>query len=367
MFNCEIGSTAKKTVKNTLTIRASQLAQLNLASEIFGEKNETYISHYQLFELASEIQRSILIYEEQENELHNFQQHLIEAIIDQATQSLWSWKKFPDALFDISSFKIKNEILLAPSSIMEVTKKVFYISSPRRKIKVNKNFINLVNQKDASGQNEQYAILLSLGLVKSIGLVEEKEMEWDTVPFEQQLIQLNQNSEREIKWKIQGNNLIPESINLIHILRSPFEKGITIQREFRIMTKSQFLRKFSLKFERPAPKLNRIQVFYETFSRIIANGSLERLEPYKGYIRKQFSIKEQKELCQMKAAQVERTLQNLGTRVESLRQDIESFYYSIISTRNMAIQNLKGLIRFEKDNPYIVRMVMEQIMSNRNN
>ena len=86
--------------------------------------------------------------------------------------------------------------------------------------------------------------LVSDSLENSKRFVEENGRDWTSsnASLDDQLKQLNNEAQSDIKWEFKGNKIIPMSIKVAKMMRSTFERSTTLERVRKVFTETLFLR-----------------------------------------------------------------------------------------------------------------------------
>ena len=107
----------------------------------------------------------------------------------------------------------QSEITLMYTSIFIV--KVF---KWKKCIAINDELIPKINS----------TLLSSFGLAKSFNYVRDSKVYWSesTKSLHEQLEELNSYSRNDVEWKIEGEKILPESLNLAKLAKSSFHNGL---------------------------------------------------------------------------------------------------------------------------------------------
>lgn len=84
-IDCVIASQGRMARVNTLTISASQIVQMDLTDQVFGDANSSYVSRDQLTSINGHVYNSLNIVEDYEMSEYEFSQVFIDDFIKQTS------------------------------------------------------------------------------------------------------------------------------------------------------------------------------------------------------------------------------------------------------------------------------------------
>ncbi|CAF1031898.1 unnamed protein product [Brachionus calyciflorus] len=250
---CEFTSEGQSYKENTLLINAKQFNLLNLNDEIFGPRDQIYITRNQISSLAHELYQQLDIYEEYQIPEWEFDIKFIDDFINQTSEFVNKYVPIDEALAQMSSYDIYQDI--KPDLIKEELSRVFMIEKRGLKniLKVNKTQNEKLKEDNESTRD------LSLSGKKGIykgelgtKYAQNKSDEWEKLNFslDEQIKELNLYGENEIEWERIGDMIKPKNIKVSKLLKSNLKKELVFSRIRRVYTDAAFKRNITLSLKK---------------------------------------------------------------------------------------------------------------------
>ena len=256
-FKCVLGTKGKLTKTNTLSITAQKLQGFGLEEDLFGKTSaeetnkDVFVSRNQLAELANEMYSRLNILKEYEMPEHQFSDAFVHGLIDQITSSQFSQVSIDKALESLSKYGFDVSEDLRPDVIKRDLGSILTVENFGNKSRI-------VVHQDAYTklENSNARKVLAKTGIKILGMKIgfEPEVTWSgsetsnskVKSLEEQLNELNEQSQNDMKWEFGGTRVVPKSLNVARLTRSKFSKTLTFNRVRTQSHISQFSRHFPL-------------------------------------------------------------------------------------------------------------------------
>ena len=263
IFHCTLTTLSKNEKINFLKVDASIYDKMNIEDDLFGNSDWVYLSRHQLGNLASTLYFSLNVYEEYQIEKHEFGQEFIENFISQITKKSFDRIQIDDALSYLSKYSTRD---FEPDTLSSELKKVLIVK--------NNSYISV--REDLADENK--ALFQPLDINSTINIVNKKENAWKTdssKSLNDQLIELNKESQNEIEWKLDENRIIPKSLKVSKLIRNQFKKSISFNRIFKKEYEKTFVRSFDLYSSKKKIEmnLNNEELIEKKFEKVYKNVS----------------------------------------------------------------------------------------------
>jgi hypothetical protein len=251
-FVCEMASRGKVTKTNYLTVSSKQIQSLRIAEDLFGPATSTLVSREQLAELAHKIYSSLDIVEDYEMTEIAFSESFMSELLSQSIVESFNHVPIEKAAQELSRFAtnfdqdLQADIIKRNlSSILEVKEK-----GGKSHIVLSGDTVDHLKTKDSvSGGNKVSAGipgLIDASTAVNFAVDLERDELRSNKSLDDQLKELNEYSKNDIKWEIEGNKVIPKSLNVARLSKSSFEKSISFRRIMRELVEAPFTRKTSI-------------------------------------------------------------------------------------------------------------------------
>ena len=254
-LRCKMEASAKKKLTNTLSITSEQMDQFGIEDKLFGNAakegvHSTYVTRQQMGLLSREMYSTLNIYEEYEMPEWNFDESFIQDFIRQTAEAALDAVPIDTALASMSKYMMDVSRDLAPDEIKRELSEILKIETRGGKKVV-------VANKDYSGR---YATSVSSDIgVKAGGgglgfhvnaaaktasqLSNESEYRQKTES--QQIAQINEHTKNGMQWEIEGNRIVPKSINAALVKRASLKKTLIFNRVKSLKVNATFVETFS--------------------------------------------------------------------------------------------------------------------------
>jgi hypothetical protein len=251
-LGCEIASRGKELKTNKLIISVNQLNQLDVTEKLFGPANTTHVTRDQLNNLANELYTSLNIAEEYQMPMYQFSEEFVQDIISQTASIAFNQIAFDDVIKGLSKYSRSIDDDLEHDVLKFDFGRIFEINKSN-----NLSFIQ-INNENFEALKKICKIVGSvagnakfLGIIKiggSIKVSQEKSKEWIKAEktLNEQIREINTENENDIQWKIDGDLIVPKSINVARLNRASFSKALTFNRIRKQYYDALFQRKLSL-------------------------------------------------------------------------------------------------------------------------
>lgn len=245
-IDCVIRKKSKVVKQNTFSISWEQMSRINLIDKLFGNASEVYVSRQQMAELAAEVHQSMNVYEEYEIREKEFSSDFIEGLIKQKVAD-FKPVSIDDVLKSFSSYSAKD---IDPNIIKKNLSKVLKVQTNGNKkhIIVDSEYNGSKSERD---RNETGFRVGWFNLKGSVNYANEKETSWANSgrDLKDQLDELNSHSQDDVEWELEGEQIVPKSLNVSRLVKSSFNQKLNFERIKRIVEDYIFNKKFSLEYK----------------------------------------------------------------------------------------------------------------------
>ena len=238
ILGCEIASYGKEMKTNKLSISPNLLNRLDIAEKLFGSANTTYVTRDQMINFATELYTSLNIVEEYQIPMHQFNNDFVTDLISQTAINAFNQISFDDAVKIFSKYSISfDDDFLEIETIKSDIGKIFEVTKSNNfsHIHVNNEFLESLKRKSmvtVSIQDEDVKFLGVIRIGSAIKVCNEKSKEWIRLEktLNEQLKEINTGLENDIQWRIDGESIVPRTINVARLSRALFFKTLTFNR-----------------------------------------------------------------------------------------------------------------------------------------
>ena len=257
-FMCNMASTGKLAKTNTLTITAQQQQLIGMEEKLFGQSSansssNVYVTRDQMTELSSEMYTSLNIVEDYQMSEGQFSDAFVEGMINQIATEQFKQVPIDTVLASLSKYgfdigqDIKPDVIKRDmGSIMTIEKK----DDKSRIILDEKNYNKIEQSSSASGKAGAKVPFVSASV--EWANKNSKSSITETALLNDQLRELNTMSQKETQWDIEGDRVVPKSMNVARLARIKLGKTLSFSR-IRVQTFSApFDRKFAIHTYRAA-------------------------------------------------------------------------------------------------------------------
>uniref|UniRef100_A0A915K056 Uncharacterized protein n=1 Tax=Romanomermis culicivorax TaxID=13658 RepID=A0A915K056_ROMCU len=247
---CQFEAAGRELRTNSLKITASQIQEVITDGKLFGKGSETYVTRNQLNKLASKIQQRVSIDEEYEVEGVEFDQKIYGKLLDLVSQP-FKQVSIDDALATMSKFgATQDEKDLSPSDIKKQWSDVLEVRKDG-----SKKYISAKNDTEHSGsEQEGHGVDTEttvgadiVGVVKvesKIGVktANSRKDTWknNDLTLDEQLKELNSDNQNHVQWAIDGDRVVPKSLDVAKLSKSKFQSDISISYDKRFVQDAQY-------------------------------------------------------------------------------------------------------------------------------
>uniref|UniRef100_A0A915JN49 2-phosphoxylose phosphatase 1 n=1 Tax=Romanomermis culicivorax TaxID=13658 RepID=A0A915JN49_ROMCU len=290
---CEFRAAGKDVKKNEIRITGSIIQDVALEGQLFGKGGEAFVTRNQMNQLAEKIHQRLSVDEEYEVEGEEFDQKIYDKLLDLAAAP---FKQVPidDALKQLSSFGANfNERDITASEIKRQLSDVLKVE------KVNgKEFILAQNDTSRTGTHDEgHSVGTEVGAGVSVPEVvaveakaavkvaNDKRDTWNNTDstLGKQLSEMNRENQDHIQWEIDGNRIIPKSLNVAKVTKSKMSTDITISYKKSFVQDAQYKKTITLQENTsfvPATKENEAEKVKESVQNVNENvdGILQKVD-----------------------------------------------------------------------------------------
>lgn len=249
---------------NTLTIGIQQMEQISLKDKLFGpvtmgsdnvaQPQTVYVTREQMTELASEMYSTLNIVEEYQMQETPFREAFVEGLLTQVSISNFAMVPIAAALQTLSTYGFDFAPDLQADHVRKDLGSILNIErfDNKSRIVLNESSYRMLQQSshDSGG-----------GSVKLFGL--KASVDWardnshhsanELTSLSDQLRELNMLSHNDFKWEINGDRVIPKSLNVARLGRSRLDRALTFRRVRLQAFDAAFEREFGMYTLRPVP------------------------------------------------------------------------------------------------------------------
>jgi hypothetical protein len=259
-FTCHIASRGKLLKTNTLTISLQQVEQIGLVDKLFGpatsdDRQTVYVTRQQLTELAAEMYSTLNIVEEYEMPQVQFSDAFVEGLILQAAVSHFTMVSLENALDSLSDYGFDFDEDLQPDTVQRDLGSILRVDKHDNKTRIVVDEFQLSQLDESSSLSAGATATVSFfGINGSVNWARNnaKKTSDETKSLNDQLHELNLVSHNDIRWAIEGNRVIPKSLNVARLSRSKTARSLKFQRVRLQQYSAAFDRTFGLYTSRAA-------------------------------------------------------------------------------------------------------------------
>jgi len=216
-FYCKLSTISKIMKINKLTIESSMMESLNIEDELFGNADLVYVNRKQLANLASNFHSSLNIVEEYQIEEKEFSEKFIEEFISQVSAKTFEKVPIDEAMQHLSSYSTKD---IQPNQIFSELSKVLQVKNEAGKEYISSIKENSDERRESKDQSTSVSVSGGFGpfsASSSVSVANKNENEWkqSNKNANEQLSELNKANTDDIEWKIDGDKIVPKSLNQI--------------------------------------------------------------------------------------------------------------------------------------------------------
>lgn len=255
-INCVIRKKSKTVKQNIFRMTTDQMNRISLVDKLFGDASEVFVTRNQLANLALEVHSSFRVEEEYEIKGATFSETFVEGLISQ-TNANFKHVAVDEAFKYLSKYSIKD---IDPDVVRKNMSKILKVKKDGDKehIVVNNEFSlmkknsNKVDSKtNFEASSSSFLEILGIGGKSSVDLVVNKEKHWQSSgkSVRDQLNELNSESQDSVQWEIEGEKIVPKTLNLSRLIKSSFRKDFQFERIRREVNDYIFNKRFTLQYK----------------------------------------------------------------------------------------------------------------------
>ncbi|CAF1033682.1 unnamed protein product [Brachionus calyciflorus] len=238
---------------NEFSIEGKQLQEIGLVDKLFGPASSVFVTRDQMSKLTSQIYSEMKIIENYEMTETQFSEKFIEDFIFQTSNMAFKHVNIEEALKSLSKYNLDKDF--QPDKVLKEMSKTFKIKSEGNKkhIVTNKeNFIGKNNETDSSSSDSfnfgfnSDKFGFNAGSSKTIGNRKAFGSSEQEKSLNDQLNELNQHTQNEVIWEIDGEKVIPKTINVASLLKSKFSSTLSFKRFKNVQFEALFKKSFRL-------------------------------------------------------------------------------------------------------------------------
>lgn len=249
-WTCTFQAAGKELKSNSITIKASQLQDVALEGQLFGKGSETYVTRSQMNYLVEQVHQRMSIDEDYEIEGMDFDEKLYNKLLALATQP-FQQVSIDDALAALSKFGATfNERDLSPSEIKKQLSDVLQIRKEG-----SKQYISAKNDTLREGSHDEGKVvdtefggkvgvpgIVTVETKVAVKVADTYNQTWhdSQKTLDQQLEELNKESENHVKWGIEGNRIVPKSLSVAKLSKAKMESDISISYKKSLVKDAQY-------------------------------------------------------------------------------------------------------------------------------
>ena len=353
-FNCRVFSHGKDVKTNRLTLTSYQQQIIGLEEKLFGLANtsatemreiptDVLVTRVQATELANEMYTSLNILEEYEMPELQFSEAFVSDLISQIAASSFAHVPIDEALSSLSKYGFDIREDLNPDVIKRNLGSVFTIETIGDESKIVLNTKNKDNLDTSSSSEVGAEVSASAGIPLVLeasvrGAVKTADNNAYSGASEKetlsdQLKKLNSQTQNDVKWEIEGNRIVPKSLNVVRLTRSKLGKTLSFSRVRRQTFTALFDRYFSLYPDRAVADMSILQNMISEISNL--RDLVDQLSTVKD---------EWQRYVDSKIQSVKTTTDQLQTSVDSQFQSIRSDVISHQSSVNDQFQSIRSSV-----------------------
>ena len=230
----QLGKLAKT---NTLTISAQQQQLLGLREKLFGQASsngpgDVYVTRDQMTDLASEMYSTLNIVEDYQIPEIQFSEAFVDGMINQIASSQFQQVPIDDVLASLSKFGFDIGEDLQPDVIKRDLGSILTIEKRDEKSRIilnESNYKNFEESRTGSGGGKAGGFFGISASAKWANGNSQKDTV-DIRSLSDQLRELNTLSQRDIAWDVNGQMVVPKSLNVARLASSKLGRTISFSR-----------------------------------------------------------------------------------------------------------------------------------------
>lgn len=252
-FDCHIEAGGGNVIKtNTLTITSDQQEQLGFEEKLFGaaggdESNNAYVTRNQMSELSHEMYSALNIVEDYEIPETQFSEAFVNGLISQLASSSFAPVPIDTVLASLSKYGFDINADLKPDVIKRDLGSILKVEKKDDKSRIVFDTSKSSTTEDSAGGSAGVGGGFG-GFTASVNAAYEwsKKRASEDKSLSDQLHELNTYSQNDVKYEIEGNRVVPKSLNVARITRSKLKKTLTFSRIRIQKSQTSFERTFKL-------------------------------------------------------------------------------------------------------------------------
>lgn len=252
-FDCHIEAGGGKVIKtNTLTITSDQQEQLGFDEKLFGaaggnDSNNAYVTRNQMSELSHEMYSTLNIIEEYEIPETQFSEEFVSGLISQLASSSFAPVPIDIVLASLSKYGFDIKADLQPDVIKRNLGSILKVDKKNDKSRIVLATSMSGTAEDSTGGSAGLSVDLGAFSVSANAAYEwSQKRALENKSLSDQLNELNTYSQNDVQYEIEGNRVVPKSLNVARITRSKLKKTLTFNRIRIQKSQASFERNFQL-------------------------------------------------------------------------------------------------------------------------
>ena len=200
--------------------------------------------------LSREMYSTLNIYEEYEMPEWEFDENFIQDFIRQTAEAALDAVPIDTALASLTKYMLDVSKDLTPDEITRELEQVLKIERRDEKnvVVANQEYsgrfaASLNSEVEAKGGGDFFVISMQGGMRAAVGFAVETEYLAKTES--EQLEQINEENVDNMQWEIEGNRIVPKSINAALVKRADLKKTLRFNRVKSLKVNATFVEKFS--------------------------------------------------------------------------------------------------------------------------
>jgi len=229
--------------------------QYGIVDKLFGNaskegKHCTYVSRHQMCLLSREMYSTLNIYEEYEMQEWEFDDNFIQDFIKQTAEAALDAVPIDTALASMSKYMLDVSRDLTPNQIKRELELLLKIErrAENNVIVANDDYSGALSSSSSesiewSEESDAWVAKYKQSTSKARELAKSESYRRKT---ERELInQLNEENEHGMQWEIEGDRIVPKSINAALVKRANLKKTLAFNRVKSLRVNATFVEKFS--------------------------------------------------------------------------------------------------------------------------
>lgn len=239
-FECDTYANGKLERRNTLKIAFDSSSESEFIEELIGNGEAKFVTRNQLNAFSQELYERLSIEEEYEMPQSIFSDAFVTEFIRFGSAYGFRQEPIKDALQILSQYATDTTQDLSPDTIIRDLGSIFMVENVanERRVVVNKGILDKLRQKygsSSSGSGSVEASALGLlssrtSIAASVSQNSKHDRHYQNRSLLDELNKLNSKIANQVSFEIEGNRVIPKTLNVAKMVRTKLSRIFHLRR-----------------------------------------------------------------------------------------------------------------------------------------